>query len=146
MANHAYAPSQRNTKRKNRTTQSVSAKQGRFASTNRELERAATVHTGPNYNNLTIPHRLAITLAAQLNRHPRDFNISSIEPSLGDFLVTFPTAALRNRVVYIGVFALDHYRKVQLGEWKPNMGKVYDPASHKARMKLLQVYRASDTC
>lgn len=56
-------------------------------------------------------------------------------------MVTFPTVDMRKQAVQIGIFVLDQNSHVQLAEWKPCMGMAYDPASHKARLRLYGVPR-----
>ncbi|KAF3328895.1 Cellular nucleic acid-binding protein [Carex littledalei] len=100
------------------------------------LERSALVLAGPHPTNRYIAHRLAVTLATHFNMQPRDFPISRVHQNYGDFLVRFPNTHLRDQAVAICVFTLGPNMHLQLVEWTPGMGGVYDPVTHKARLRL----------
>ncbi|KAF3321011.1 Cellular nucleic acid-binding protein [Carex littledalei] len=100
------------------------------------LERSALVLAGPHPINRYIAHRLAVTLATHFNMQPQDFPISRVHQNYGDFLVRFPNTNLRDQAVAICVFTLGPNMHLQLVEWTPGMGGVYDPVTHKARLRL----------
>ncbi|KAF3335794.1 hypothetical protein FCM35_KLT20301 [Carex littledalei] len=100
------------------------------------LERSALVLAGPHQINRYVAHRLAVKLANYFNLQPRDFPISRVHQNYGDFLVRFPNANLRDQAVAVCVFTLGPNMHLQLVEWSPGMGGVYDPVTHKARLRL----------
>ncbi|KAF3328934.1 Zinc finger protein GIS2 [Carex littledalei] len=100
------------------------------------LERSALVLAGPHQINRYVAHRLAVKLANYFNMQPRDFPISRVHQNYGDFLVRFPNTSLRDQAVAVCVFTLGPNMHLQLVEWSPGMGGVYDPVTHKARLRL----------
>ncbi|KAF3320205.1 Cellular nucleic acid-binding protein [Carex littledalei] len=100
------------------------------------LERSALVLAGPHQINRYVAHRLAVTLANYFNMQPRDFPISRVHQNYGDFIVRFPNVNLRDQAVAICAFTLGPNMHLQLVRWSPGMGGVYDPSTHKARLRL----------
>ncbi|KAF3335858.1 hypothetical protein FCM35_KLT20365 [Carex littledalei] len=62
--------------------------------------------------------------------------VSKISPTTGDFIAIFPNVAMRNQAVDICVFTIQPRVEVQLAAWTTHTGMVYDPTTHKARIKL----------
>ncbi|KAF3325155.1 hypothetical protein FCM35_KLT10226 [Carex littledalei] len=100
------------------------------------LERSALVLAGPHQINRYVAHRLAVTLANYFNMQPRDFPISRVHQNYGDFLVRFPNTNLRDQAVAVCAFTLGPNMHLQLVKWTPGMGGIYDPVTHKARLRL----------
>ncbi|KAF3331757.1 Zinc finger protein GIS2 [Carex littledalei] len=100
------------------------------------LERSAMVLAGPHQITRYLAHRLTVKLANYFNLQPRDFHVSRVNQNYGDFIVRFPNAHLRDHAVAVCAFTLGPDVQLQLVEWSPGMGVVYDPVTHKARLRL----------
>lgn len=109
---------------------------GQLRPVNSYLDRSALVLSGPHQISRYLAHRLAVKLANYFNMQPKDFIITRVNQSYGDFLVQFPNAHLRDHAVAVCVFTLGPDVQLQLVEWSPDMGRVYDPVTHMARLRL----------
>ncbi|KAF3335310.1 hypothetical protein FCM35_KLT19817 [Carex littledalei] len=109
---------------------------GPLRTVNSFLERSAMVLAGPHQITRYLAHRLTVKLANYFNLQPRDFHVSRVNQNYGDFIVRFPNANLRDHAVAVCAFTLGPDVQLQLVEWSPGMGVVYDPITHKARLRL----------
>ncbi|KAF3324266.1 Zinc finger protein GIS2 [Carex littledalei] len=109
---------------------------GPLRTVNSFLERSAMVLAGPHQITRYLAHRLTVKLANYFNLQPRDFHVSRVNQNYGDFIVRFPNANLRDHAVAVCAFTLGPDVQLQLVEWSPGMGVVYDPVTHKARLRL----------
>ncbi|KAF3340358.1 Zinc knuckle [Carex littledalei] len=107
-----------------------------MAEENQFLVRAAIVYAGPHYNDRRIPQRLSNALGRFFGVPHQHFRISEIDPSIGDFIVVFPSSIMRDDAVRMGVFALDRDAEVQLVEWNDELAMLHEPTTHRARIRL----------
>ncbi|KAF3340752.1 Zinc knuckle [Carex littledalei] len=103
------------------------------------LQRSAIVMTGPNENDLQLRHKLQHKLAYHFHCHPRQFRIGKIPSSTGDLLAIFPNIEMKNQAVDTCLFQLGPGVQVQLVAWTRETGMVYDPTTHKVRLRLHDV-------
>ncbi|KAF3338341.1 hypothetical protein FCM35_KLT17178 [Carex littledalei] len=104
--------------------------------TNAYLYKSAIVLAGPYFADRFLPQRLKSTMARHFRCSPRDFRIANIAQKFGDLLIEFPTQAMKNEAVRVGVFNIGANADVQLVPWTPGIGLNYDPTSHRARLRL----------
>lgn len=107
-----------------------------MAEENQFLLRSAIVFAGPHYNDHRTTTRLASALGRFFGIPPHYVRISEIDPSIGDFVATFPNSIMRDAAVRVGVFVLDRDVEVQLVEWTEELGMLHEPTTHRARIRL----------
>lgn len=113
---------------------------GQLCMVNSFIKRSAWVLAGPHQITRYLAHRLAVKLVNYFNMQPRDFYITQVHQSYGDYIVRFPNATLRDHAIVICVFTLGPNVQVQLVEWSPNMRGLYNPVTHKARLRLYDLH------